>query len=104
MGTMTFGGTGQFAKVGSTDVEQARRQVDTCLEAGVKLIDTADVYSAGRSEEIVGEELRGRRDPVLLAPKVRRPMGPGPNDAGLARHHILSGGETRPRRPDAGHH
>jgi aryl-alcohol dehydrogenase-like predicted oxidoreductase len=94
MGTMTFSGTGQFAKVGSTDVEQARRQVDTCLEAGVNLIDTADVYSAGRSEEIVGEVLRGRWDQVLLATKVRTPMGPGPNDAGLSRHHIVSGCEA----------
>ena len=78
MGTMTFGGTGQFAKVGSTDVGEARRQVDMCLEAGVNLIDTADVYSSGRSEEIVGEVLRGRRDQVLIATKVRMPMGPGP--------------------------
>src|SRR5947207_15725692 len=67
MGTMTFGGTGPFAKVGSTDVEQARRQVDMCLEAGVNLIDTADVYSSGQSEEIVGEVVRGRRDQGLGA-------------------------------------
>ena len=83
MGTMTFGGTGQFAKVGSAGVEEARRQVDMCLEAGVNLIDTADVYSDGRSEEIVGEVLQGRRDRVLVATKVRMPMGRGPNDAGL---------------------
>src|SRR6202034_1697408 len=57
MGTMTFGGAGGFAKVGSTDVAEARRQVDTCLDAGVNLIDTADIYSAGLSEEIVGEVL-----------------------------------------------
>src|SRR5262249_57814892 len=94
MGTMTFGGTGAFAKVGSTGVEEARRQVDMCLEAGVNLIDTADVYSAGQSEEIVGEVLRGRRDQVLLATKVRMPMGPEPNDAGPSRHHILSGCEA----------
>src|ERR1700740_781016 len=91
MGTMTFGGQGAFGNVGNTDTEEARRQVDMCLEAGVNLIDTADVYSAGRSEEIVGEVLRGRRDQVLLATKVRMPMGPGPNDAGLSRHHIVSG-------------
>src|SRR5215469_1448985 len=103
MGTMTFGGTGQFAKVGSTDVEQARRQVDMCLEAGINLIDTADVYSAGRSEEIVGEVLLGRRDQVLLATKVRMPMGPGPNDAGLSRHHIVSGCEASLRRLGTGH-
>ena len=64
-------------------MEEARRQVDMCLEAGVNLIDTADVYSDGRSEEIVGEVLQGRRDRVLVATKVRMPMGRGPNDAGL---------------------
>jgi aryl-alcohol dehydrogenase-like predicted oxidoreductase len=98
MGTMTFGGKGGFAAVGSTDVTEARRQVDQCLEAGVNLIDTADVYSGGLSEEIVGEVLEGRRDDVLVASKVRMPMGPGPNDAGLSRHHILSGCEASPRR------
>ena len=98
MGTMTFGGTGGFAAVGSTDVTEARRQVDQCLDAGVNLIDTADVYSGGLSEEIVGEVLEGRRDDVLVATKVRMPMGPGPNDAGLSRHHILSGCEASLRR------
>jgi aryl-alcohol dehydrogenase-like predicted oxidoreductase len=80
MGTMTFGGTGGFASVGATGVDEARRQVDMCLEAGVNLIDTADVYSNGLSEEIVGEVLDGRRDEVLVATKVRMPMGDGPND------------------------
>jgi aryl-alcohol dehydrogenase-like predicted oxidoreductase len=98
MGTMTFGGKGGFAAVGSTDVEEGRRQVDQCLDAGVNLIDTADVYSEGASEEIVGEVLRGRRDQVLLATKVRMPMGPGPNDAGLSRHHVVSGCEASLRR------
>ena len=105
MGTMTFGGRGGFASVGSTDVDQARRQVDMCLEVGVNLIDTADVYSDGLAEEIVGEVLKGRRDEVLLATKVRMPMGRGPNDAGLSRHHVISGccpastaGVSRPRR------
>jgi aryl-alcohol dehydrogenase-like predicted oxidoreductase len=103
MGTMTFGGAGEFAKVGSTDVAGARRQVDMCLEAGVNLIDTADVYSGGRSEEILGEVLRGRRDQVLVATKVRMPMGRGPNDAGLSRHHIVSGCEASLRRLGTGH-
>lgn len=88
MGTMTFGGKGGFAAVGSTDVDEGRRQVALCLDAGVNLIDTADVYSEGTAEEIVGEVLRGRRDQVLVATKVRMPMGPGPNDAGLSRHHV----------------
>ena len=80
MGTMTFGGRGGFASVGSTGVDQARRQVDMCLEAGVNLIDTADVYSGGLAEEIVGEVLTGRRDEVLLATNVRMPeRGPASN-------------------------
>src|SRR5258708_6797446 len=103
MGTMTFGGTGGFADVGATDVDEARRQVDLCLAAGINLIDTADVYSAGLSEQIVGEVLRGRRDEVLVATKVRMGMGPGPNDAGLSRHHILSGCEASLRRLGTDH-
>jgi len=98
MGTMTFGGRGGWARVGSTGVEQARRQVDMCLDAGVNLIDTADVYSSGLSEEIVGEVLKGRRDEVLLATKVRMAMGRGPNDAGLSRHHAIAGCEASLRR------
>ena len=98
MGTMTFGGKGGFANVGSTDATEARRQVDQCLDAGVNLIDTADVYSDGLSEEIVGEVLQGRRDDVLVATKVRMSMGPGLNDAGLSRHHIIAGCEASLRR------
>jgi aryl-alcohol dehydrogenase-like predicted oxidoreductase len=103
MGTMTFGGRGGFASVGSTGVDQARRQVDMCLAAGVNLIDTADVYSGGLAEEIVGEVLRGRRDEVLLATKVRMPMGRGPNDAGLSLHHVISGCEASLRRLGTDH-
>jgi aryl-alcohol dehydrogenase-like predicted oxidoreductase len=103
MGTMTFGGKGPFADVGSTDVDDARHQVDQCLDAGINLIDTADVYSEGVSEEIVGEVLRGRRDEVLLATKVRMPMGPGPNDAGLSRHHVITGCEASLRRLKTDH-
>jgi aryl-alcohol dehydrogenase-like predicted oxidoreductase len=103
MGTMTFGGTGNFANVGNTDVDEARRQVDMCLAAGVNLIDTADVYSGGLSEQIVGEALRGRRDSVLLATKVRMAMGSGPNDGGLSRHHIISGCEASLRRLGTDH-
>ena len=103
MGTMTFGGRGAFANVGSTDVQQAGRQVDMCLEAGVNLIDTADVYSDGQAEEIVGQILRGRRDQVLVATKVRMPMGRGPNDAGLSRHHVITGCEASLRRLGTDH-
>jgi aryl-alcohol dehydrogenase-like predicted oxidoreductase len=103
MGTMTFGGRGNFAKVGSTEVTEARRQVDMCLDAGVNLIDTADVYSGGLSEEIVGEILQGRRDDVLLATKVRMAMGSGPNDAGLSRQHVITGCEASLRRLGTDH-
>ena len=98
LGTMTFGGRGNFAKVGSTDVETATRQVDMCLDAGINLIDTADIYSDGLSEEIVGKALKGRRDRVLLATKARMPMGDGPNDAGLSRHHLIRACEASLRR------
>jgi aryl-alcohol dehydrogenase-like predicted oxidoreductase len=98
MGTMTFGGTGGFASVGSTGVEEARRQVDQCLEAGINLIDTANVYSGGLSEEILGKVLEGRRDDLLVATKARMPMGEGPNDAGLSRHHLVRECEASLRR------
>ena len=98
MGTMTFGGKGGFASVGSTGVEEARRQVDRCLDAGVNLIDTANVYSGGLSEEILGKVLEGRRDQVLVATKARMPMGDGPNDAGLSRHHLIGQCEASLRR------
>ena len=103
LGTMTFGGKGNFANVGGTDVEGARRQIDMCLEAGVTLIDTADVYSDGASEEILGRALAGRRDDLLLATKVRFPMGPGPNEAGLSRHHVIEGCEASLRRLGTDH-
>ncbi len=103
MGTMTFGGQGSFARVGSTDVAEAGRQVDMCLDAGVNLVDTADVYSGGQAEEILGQVLRGRRDKVLVATKVRMAMGRGPNDAGLSRHHVISGCEASLRRLDTDH-
>jgi aryl-alcohol dehydrogenase-like predicted oxidoreductase len=103
LGTMTFGGRGGFAAVGATDVEGARRHVDLCLDAGVNLIDTADVYSGGLAEEITGEVIKGRRDSLLISTKVRMPMGRGPNDAGLSRHHIVTGCEASLRRLGTDH-
>jgi aryl-alcohol dehydrogenase-like predicted oxidoreductase len=103
LGTMTFGGRDNFANVGSTDVAGAKRQIDLCLDAGVNLIDTADVYSGGLSEEILGEALGHRRDRVLLATKARMPMGEGPNDAGLSRHHLIAACEASLRRLRADH-
>src|SRR3954466_8163743 len=103
LGTMTFGGRDKFASVGSTDVEGGTRQVDMCLDAGVNLIDTAAVSPAGLSEEIVGRTIRGRRDRVLLATKARMPMGEGPNDAGLSRHHLIRSCEASLRRLGVDH-
>jgi aryl-alcohol dehydrogenase-like predicted oxidoreductase len=103
LGTMTFGGRGQFRDVGQTDLESARRQIDMALDAGVNLIDTADVYSEGQAEEIVGQALSGRRDQVLIATKARFPMGPGPNDAGLSRHHLIEACEASLRRLQTDH-
>ncbi len=98
LGTMTFGGVGWSGMVGSTDLEGAKRQIGMCLDAGVNMIDTADVYSAGVSEEIVGKAVGGIRHDVLLATKVRMPMGGGPNDAGLSRHHVIRACEASLRR------
>ena len=105
LGTMTFGGRGEPAAVGDTDAAGAARQIDMALDAGVDLIDTADVYSAGVSEEIIGEVLdqAGRRERVLLATKARMPMGDGPNDAGLSRHHLIAACEASLRRLRADH-
>ena len=98
LGTMTFGGKGNFAHVGDTDVAGATRMVDLCLDAGVNLIDTADVYSSGVSEEIVGQAIKGKRDRALIATKARFPMGHGPNDAGLSRHHLINACEASLKR------
>jgi aryl-alcohol dehydrogenase-like predicted oxidoreductase len=98
LGTMTFGGRGVFAKTGDTEVAGARRLVDRCLHAGINLFDTADVYSWGVSEQILGEVLRGRRDQVLITTKARMKMGDGPNDAGLSRQHLITACEASLKR------
>jgi aryl-alcohol dehydrogenase-like predicted oxidoreductase len=103
LGTMTFGGRGQFQAVGQTDLDGARRQIDIAIEAGINLIDTADVYSDGAAEEIVGRALDGRRDQVLLATKARFPMGEGANDAGLSRQHLIEACEASLRRLGTDH-
>ena len=103
LGTMGFGGQGDFASVGDIDVAGARRQLDLCLDAGVNLVDTANMYSRGMSEEILGEALEGRRERLMVATKVRFPMGDGPNDAGLSRHHIIASAEASLRRLRADH-
>jgi aryl-alcohol dehydrogenase-like predicted oxidoreductase len=103
LGTMSFGDRGPDAPVGMTDANGAARQIDLCLEAGVNLIDTADVYSDGVSEEILGKVLRGRRDRILLATKARFRTGGGPNDAGLSRHHLIAACEASLRRLQTDH-
>ena len=90
LGTATFGGGTAFFKAwGTSGVDQARRMVDAALDAGVNLLDTADVYSDGLSEQIVGEVLRGRRDRVLISTKSTFRLGAGPNDVGSSRHHLV---------------
>src|SRR3954453_10312853 len=98
LGTMGFGGTGWATPVGQIDVDGARRQIGLARDAGVHLVDTADGYSNGLAEEILGEALGTSRDDVLIATKVRMPMGEGPNDAGLSRHNIIRGAEASLRR------
>ena len=95
---MGFGGSGWAAAVGQIDVDGARQQIRLARDAGVNLFDTADVYSSGTSEEILGKALGSGREDVLIATKVRMPMGEGPNDAGLSRHHIIRGAEASLRR------
>ena len=98
LGTRGFGGTGWATPVGQIDVEGARKQIGLARDAGVNLIDTADVYSSGMSEEILGQALGSDRDEVLIATKVRMSMGDGPNDMGLSRHHVIRGAEDSLRR------
>jgi aryl-alcohol dehydrogenase-like predicted oxidoreductase len=103
LGTMTFGGQGGFSKVGATDIAGARRQVDMCLDAGINLFDTANIYSGGESEQVLGEAISGRRDDLILATKVRMSVGGGPNDTGLSRHHIIRQCEESLRRLGTDH-
>jgi hypothetical protein len=90
MGTMTFGGKGNFAKVGNLQLDEVRKLIDIVADAGVNLIDTANVYSGGGSEELIGEAMGHKRKPgMLIATKARYPMGEGPNDRGLSRWHLI---------------
>jgi aryl-alcohol dehydrogenase-like predicted oxidoreductase len=98
LGTMGFGAAGGFSRVGKVDLGDAKRQIDMALDAGINVIDTADIYTAGASEEIVGEALEGRRDRLLIATKGRFAMGEGPNDAGLSRHHLIEACDASLRR------
>ncbi|MGW5388142.1 aldo/keto reductase [Nocardia sp. NPDC003963] len=94
-GAGTFGGRGElFGAWGDTDADQARRLVDISLDAGVTMFDTADVYSDGASEEVLGAAIRGRRDRLLLSTKAGLPTGPGPYDAGTGRNRLVAAVEA----------
>jgi aryl-alcohol dehydrogenase-like predicted oxidoreductase len=98
-GAGTFGGTGPlFGNWGSSDVTEARRLVDICLEAGINLFDTADVYSEGASEEVLGQAIKGRREAVLISTKTGLPTGDGANDAGSSRLRLVRAVEDALRR------
>ena len=98
-GTGTFGGKGElFSAWGSTDVAEATRLVDICLDAGLNLFDSADVYSGGAAEEILGRAIKGRRDAVLISTKATFRAGDGPNDVGSSRHHLTRTVEASLRR------
>lgn len=100
-GAGTFGGSGPlFGAWGNTDDKEARRLVDICLEAGVNLFDTADVYSGGASETVLGAALKGRRDQALISTKTGLPMGDGPNDAGTSRSRLTRAVEDALKRLD----
>ncbi|MQT12967.1 aldo/keto reductase [Segnochrobactrum spirostomi] len=98
-GAGTFGGSGPlFGAWGTSDATEARRLVDICLDAGISLFDTADVYSGGASEEVLGAAIKGRRDAVLISTKASLPMGDGPNEAGSSRQRLVRAIEDALRR------
>jgi aryl-alcohol dehydrogenase-like predicted oxidoreductase len=98
-GAATFGGSGDFFGAwGDTGVDEARRIIDMCLDAGITLFDTADVYSDGASEEVLGAALVGRRDRVLISTKAALPVGEGPGDAGASRSRLIDAVEKALRR------
>jgi aryl-alcohol dehydrogenase-like predicted oxidoreductase len=99
LGCATFGGRGEFFGAwGNTDAQEAKRLVGICLDAGVNFFDTADVYSAGASEEILGQALAGVRNSVFISTKAAFAMGEGPNEVGSSRHHLIRSCEASLRR------
>ncbi len=98
-GTGTFGGEGEFFKAwGSSDVREATRLVDVCLEHGLNMFDSADIYSGGAAEEILGAAIKGRRDKVLISTKATFRSGQGANDVGSSRFHLVHAVEAALRR------
>lgn len=99
LGTATFGGTTDFFKPwGQTDVKEATRLIDIAMDGGINFFDTADVYSAGAAEEILGASLKGKRDKALISTKATFSMGDGPNDKGSSRHYLIKALEASLKR------
>ena len=98
LGTMTFGGRGYFKSMGELDQNEAHALVQASIEGGINFFDTADFYSQGLSEELLGKALGGKRKDVIVATKVYFAMGPGPDDVGLSKKHILVGCEQSLKR------
>jgi len=99
LGTGTFGGAGPlFSSWGNTGVPEATRLVDICLEAGLNMFDSADIYSGGLAEEILGGAIKGRRDSVLISTKATFRAGEGPNNVGSSRHHLIRAVDSALRR------
>jgi aryl-alcohol dehydrogenase-like predicted oxidoreductase len=104
LGTGTFGGGNEFFKAwGTTGVEEATRLVDICLDAGLNMFDTADVYSGGMAEEILGRAIAGRRDKVIISTKATFPIGAGANDVGSSRFHLIAACEAALKRLGTDH-
>lgn len=98
-GTGTFGGGTEFFKAwGASDVAEATRLVDICLDAGLTMFDSADIYSAGQAEEILGQAIKGRRDKVIISTKGTFRFGDGPNDVGSSRYHLKRSVDASLRR------
>ena len=103
-GTGTFGGGNEFFKAwGASDVKEATRLVDLCLEAGLNMFDSADVYSGGLAEEILGQTIKGRRDQVIISTKATFRLGDGANDVGSSRFHLVKSCEAALRRLGTDH-
>jgi aryl-alcohol dehydrogenase-like predicted oxidoreductase len=103
-GTGTFGGSNEFfQRWGKTDVDEATRLVDICLDAGVTFFDTADGYSEGASEEILGQALKGKRQRAIISSKATLPTGEGPNDQGSSRYHLVRACEASLKRLGTDH-
>ena len=106
LGTMTYGGKGRWQPIGQLGLSEVETQIKTALDAGVNFIDTADVYSEGDSEGLVGQALKNlklSREDLVVATKVRIRMGPGPNQVGLSRAHIMDGVNASLRRLQLDH-